>query len=307
MSSKNKPTNEEAIKQFFEEKVNQSGHTFEEQVEKKLQDNDFWLFDEEVYLDKDEGKGRTIDFIAHDLIPARKDTKFKSTSLLGQLRLVIECKSLPDHAWVFFGQGNHFSEDPLLATYSKEMDIALTSVKGVSYIQDIYFASRYSEYIYTNKKRVRSNKKENNLYESIMAVIKATRHNMEHVESLIRQILIASSRNPKIEQRLLFSYFQPLIIFNGRMYKAIEVKDAWKLEKIDMVQIKNSYVSKNYLEDTGVINIVTYDVLDGYLKKIKDHFWKFEGDFIKNRNLYENIIKDFLKSESSKKFSSSTL
>lgn len=91
------------IDDFFQKQATHSGHSLEIQVENTLQNN-FELQREVPYLDKDESKGRFIDLVATRQIPP--DEMFTSSiedfRVVAQMNLIIECKNLQDHGWMFW-------------------------------------------------------------------------------------------------------------------------------------------------------------------------------------------------------------
>ena len=94
--------NEDEIRKFFEGKVKESGYSLESEVENKLKQT-YNTQRDVPYLDKDEDKSRSIDFVASTFFPDDAEFKNKPEKMvLGHLNLVIECKSLPDNGWIFF-------------------------------------------------------------------------------------------------------------------------------------------------------------------------------------------------------------
>ena len=60
--------NGDKIKEFFKTKLKESGHSLENDVETK-REKYFTVEREKLYLDKDEGKGRSFDIIAYSFFP----------------------------------------------------------------------------------------------------------------------------------------------------------------------------------------------------------------------------------------------
>src|SRR5690348_4286229 len=97
----NKKQNDEELK-FFQAQVKRSGHYLENRVSNLLQKAGFSIEREVPYIDKDESKGRTVDLIARSEVPESYKPKDRKYYVVGQINLIIECKNLPDHGWVFF-------------------------------------------------------------------------------------------------------------------------------------------------------------------------------------------------------------
>lgn len=265
MKESKKP-NEEEIQKFFEEKVNQSGYTLQTEVAKKLSSK-FRLSREVHYVDKDGAKGRPIDLIARTFYPKESILKEKRKRyILSQLELVIECKQLPNHAWVFFpSEPIPFAfVESVSFTDSINPDPINPYLPYFNTRMNIPYAEGYAEFFLPDKKG--SNGKEGNLYEAVMAVTKATRYEIGKMENLIKELTKAYPPKLNPTRVLMFTLFQPLIVFKGRMYEANLEGDKLKLKSIKYAQIPKNYVSEKYDESVGEIHIVTFEALDEYLQ-----------------------------------------
>lgn len=255
---------EDEIKRYFEDRLNQSGHSFEAKVGQILEKHFRDIRREVPFFDKDDNKGRTIDFIAiDDEIEQRIDQK---SQLKGQLELIIECKSLPDHAWVFSGneyEGFTFPEG-LLTTELKNQN----SWDIIPYEKHIGLNahSYFEDFLNDNKKSRRSNKRKDNLYSSFLKVIKATRYQKEIYEIDYKRY------KDKTKFSKDWYIFQPLIIFSGRMYKTIQASNKTKLSQIKFASLRKEYVSANYREILGEVHIVSFEWFEDYLQKLKNNF-----------------------------------
>lgn len=257
-------SNENKIKEQFEEMLNQTGYSLESFVEKKLKKT-FFVSRQPYYLDEDSGQGRTLDLLAQ--VSYFQSEKNKQ---IIQLFLPIECKSLPDHAWIFF-EGS-FDLFNLIPEYVEHEKISgYDKLKSISFIplEDLFVSSACAELRLTNKKKYKkSNNREDNLYEAILSVVKATRHFMEYEkEKILHQLKL-----PKTKYKYVLSIYQPVIVFNGRMYEAKENNEKITLNNIKFAQLNKEYISKNYNEKLGRIHIVSYDALDEYVQIIKNHY-----------------------------------
>lgn len=276
-----KENDEEKIKEVFLTKLKQSGYSFENQIEKDLK-KDFRVMREIMYLDKDEKKGRTLDFKAEIETQAEIGFKKGDTPYIGKLVLPIECKSLPDHAWIFFKKDNHvsFGNFPDMINWKETK-----KMKGV--FQPPLFANDKITYVSScveynlKKEKSKSNGRTDNLFKAILSVTKATRSLCDQDEELQEYMeKIKATIGPLI----VYSVYQPLIIFRGRMYVAEGEGENMELNSVPFVQIQKQYVSGNYNEKHGVIHIVNYENLDEYLKILKDHF--------RSSDEFQEILKD---------------
>lgn len=258
-----KSPNEKKIKEYFEKKYNQTGHSLEGKIEQILKTYFRDIRREAPFFDKDENKGRTIDFIViDDEIEQRID---KKSNLKGQLELVIECKNLPDHAWIFSGneyEGLTFPECLLTKNSGNQ-----SSWDIIPYCKHMGLnANSFHEDFLNDKKLKKSNKRQDNLYSSFLKVIKATRYQKE-----IYEIDYAQRKNQNTFFRDWF-IFQPLIIFSGRMYKTIQKKNEVKLSSIKFASLRKEYVSANYREILGEVHVVSDDWFEDYLQKLKNNY-----------------------------------
>jgi len=149
--------NEKGILKFFQEKVKKSGHSLENRVEDLLHKDRFSIDREVPYIDKDESKGRNIDLIARAEIPESYQPKSKEKYIVGQINLIIECKNLPDHGWIFFKGKDPDLVLPDKVTIGNYMPIEIVEADPTRYytpikpIPNLFSASGYDEYILDNK------------------------------------------------------------------------------------------------------------------------------------------------------------
>jgi len=278
-----KEPNEEKIKKFFLTKIKQSGYSFENQVEKDLK-KDFRVMREIMYLDKDEQKGRTLDFKAEIETQAEVGFKKGDTPYIGKLILPIECKSLPDHAWIFFEKKYQrlFGNFPDIINWKETKKMKEGVFQPPLFANNkITYASNYVEYSLKKKEKLKSNQRTDNLFSAILSVTKATRSFYDKDIELQEYL---KNHGAAIGPLLVYSVYQPLIIFSGRMYVAEGEGENMKLNSIPFVQIQKQYISGNYNENHGVIHIVNYENLDEYLKILKDYF--------RASDEFQEILKD---------------
>jgi len=240
---------ESKIEQFFIEKLNQSGYLLENLVEAKLKP----LFNIErdvSYIDKDQSIGRRNDFVGSALIPDGQRPPEGEKKAVVSLKLVIECKSLPDHGWIFFPGKKEILSFVDTVSAMKQMDPKVDpSFKAipVTSIEDLFYAGGYAEFFLDNKKNKvrkdksnhdsRSNKRDTNLYECIHTVTKATRHQIDSTDQLLNAIYL---RYNNLQLIPVLIVFQALIVFKGRIYASEITGDEVKLKPIKLVGISQN-------------------------------------------------------------------
>ena len=288
---------EEEIKEYFKNKLLNSGHTFEGRVEKILQ-KDFAVEREIPFFDKDENKGRFVDFGAKCYYPGSFDLKPTREPTLGVLHLIVECKCMENYAWLFYenmqayNTMHGFDNVNWLAHTKKLPGKDFPLLPGIP-IRDILYASKQVELFLPcgNRKTSHSNEKLKKLspfIDSVYPLSKAVDHFVE-IESKMYNDLFLKRHWKLYPHNQTFTAFQPLIVFGGRMYEVQSEGEDVKLNSIQMAQIKKTYYSSKYQINSGVIHITTLTGLPEYLEKLKKYF---------------NINKEFLKfqKDSSKLF-----
>jgi len=80
--------------------------------------------------------------------------------------------------------------------------------------------------------------------------------------------------------------YQPLIVFEGLMYRTIEKNESIELEPIKFARIKKEYLSSVHSESEGEIHIVSSDWLNEYLSMMKDTY-----DFMDPHKDFHKLFK----------------
>lgn len=288
---KRKLEGEEAIKAFLVNKIKMSGYSLQNDVENKLEPF-FTVNQEEPYLDKDKGEGRTFDLHAFKFIPDLKKLDQNKKHVIGQVQLIIECKNLSGHAWLFFKQNNYSFNFPEFVTIAEAFKPdPFKQFINITPFQDLFDAHSYDEHVFDEK---RTNNKINNLFEAIMTVTKATRYEIDSTLKTMTQLLSLYQSDNTLKRMVAFYIFQPVIVFRGKMFGVSQVKDEPVLEPISFAQIPKQYVSKNYNEMLGQIHIVSYDALDRYVQILLAHYWKREEQALKDQESLSEFINKIL-------------
>jgi len=276
--------NKDELKDHFEKRFNQSGFTLEDKVEKILYNEFYGYRRNAIYIDKDENKDRTIDFMV--ATPCYWIPMKKSEHLTINLDLIIECKKLPHHAWIFSGKESRTLplEYLILGPKNKKLEefIPAENVKLKEVIPSIntklFTANNWIEKFYKDEKKrhkgitIQTNQKENNLKDAIMKITKATRYRMDFRKKENEELFNkkkGSWFNKKKTGWYGMYIFQPLIIFEGEMYCTSEQNGKSELTPIKFAKIEKEYKSDNYNEKKGEIHIVSFSAIDDYLKFLK--------------------------------------
>lgn len=293
-----KEANEEELLRFFQQQLERSGHSLENKVEEDLLNDRFSVLREVPYIDKDEAKGRNIDLVAYAEIPSPHEfTQQQQYHIVGRINLIIECKNLPNHGWIFFKTKKPELVFPDKVTIADRMPIEITeydrtrNYSPITPIPNLFSASGYDEYVFDNgrntknrntKNKKKSNERTENIYDAVNKVTKATRYQIETTRDLLcnkMQYIIS-----KMDKIISFAVFQPLIVFQGFMYGATVTNGKNNLEPIKFAQIPKQYVSSNYDEMQGMIHVVSYKYLQEYLNLLHNYYWFASSRMIKEQD-----------------------
>jgi len=308
MDKDSKFPNKDDLKKFFEVKVNQSGLVLEEKVASLLYKHFHQIRRNTHYLDKDELKDRDIDFVS--LIPCYViSPKKKEKPITVSFELIIECKRLPNHGWIFSGEDKDrvsifekaFKTKTLHHVIMPE-HVSTESIPKDKHIQEIihpltaklftadgYFEGYYPYKIKENNQTKNKKEPRNFLREAILQVTKATRHRKDFQKQVFQKWI---DNTKKGLSYISVTAFQPVIVFQGNMYKTIQNNDKFTLESIKFARIEKEYLSEVHKEIEGEVHIVSIDWFPEYLELIastygfdKPHneFWSVTGQNKENR------------------------
>lgn len=288
--------NEDKIKQYFEKRLSEKGYFLENKVQKLLNQYFSTVRRGAHYFDKDENTDREIDFFTYTPCCVIPPTK-KQKAIIRFIEFIIECKKLPDHAWIFSGQKEsrmhlvHRVDKNAIPSMLPDYvsDVELETDKSIfDYIpvitKEIFTADSYYEDFLidkTDKNDVRSNGRADNLYAAIHRVTKATRFRIEYQKTK----LYGKKKHKDFPGETII--FQPIIVFEGHMYKANPtVDEKVVLEPILFARMEKEYINDNYKEKQGDVHIVSSEWLDEYLK-----FMQEEYQINNPASMMENIFK----------------
>lgn len=273
----------------FQSAVKRSGYSLQVRAERKLKEH-YDVSREVPYLDKDESKGRYVDLRAVGYIPERDISVDTGKPVIAHLRLSIECKRLPDNAWVVYeGSDDGFLFHDMITAGNLKIEDVMQNYAPNGRFPELFHGNSYAEFLRDNacNKSLKSNRKDNNLYEAIHTVTKAVRYDMESFQnSLVYMIAFHN-----ISRRLVaFALFQAVIIFEGHLYGARLVGEEMKLQPIKYAKIPKRYVSSSYNETEGYIHIVSYNSLQNYLQLVRRYYWEKSDDILRSQELLRQQI-----------------
>jgi hypothetical protein len=284
---------EHEILRHFQDQIRRSGYGLQTKIQRKLMLDGFGVVREWPYLDKDMLKGRSIDLFGHAFIPDLN--RFETPRpIVAQLQLCIECKSLPDHGWIFFEDRDQgFLLHDLVSASSLDRIKVMQNFVPLGPFPFLYYAASYdekiigNEYKKSNTDKSRSNQRRDNLFGAIHAVTKANRYAMDRFEKSMQYMILHKAKLPRI---VAFAIFQTVIVFEGNMYAAKLLDQETVLEPIKYARLPKNYVSDKYNEGEGYIHIVSYNAFDEYIKLLRGYYWSNQDNIIAKQEELQRII-----------------
>ena len=197
------------------------------------------------YMDKDDGKGRELDVKVDIPIGPKKRKEWPMIFL----NLLIQCKNIPGNAWVFF-------KSPYKVESTCKSTSVLDAIKWIprthvdfTYPRDLHLrklliTNVYHEFVLDKNK---SNKRNDNLFEAVISLAKATSYEYETSVKGFRSMLEVLSKE-ELPDIIYAQIFYSAVVFNGKMYLAEEVEKGaeMSLTPVDHVGLLVDYISGNY-------------------------------------------------------------
>jgi len=285
-------SNEDALK-YLRNMVPKSGFSLESDVAKLLS-SQFKVQREVSFYDKDGKTTRAIDLVSRWHFP--EESKFESNLIrhIGSLNLIIECKNLPGNIWLFSNE-----QDPGLTIPNY---LSLTDSLGKNdptrkiipswFIPNAPIVGGYDEYVFDKSKSNSKIKDPKNLYSAINTVIKATSSNNDQFKKTFD---FMKSWTPQKQNFIVhFAFFQPVVVFSGKLFVAKYVDEKLDYEQTSFVQLPVDYQSEHYEELSGTIHIITYEYLQNYLEIVKKYYSLFSSKIIELQNDFRSAKKSII-------------
>ncbi|MGB6530325.1 MAG: hypothetical protein WBF33_19655 [Candidatus Nitrosopolaris sp.] len=246
----------------------------------------FQIRERPTFLDLDEGKSRDGDILAKETFPAILD--LKSKRMVAQLILSLECKSLPDHGWIFTEgkMKQYFWYFSLL----RNRNIIEENVKPENPLNELVGTNSFFEAIADNKPKneLKTNKQTNNIHDASLKVIKLTRH---LINEDLRQAKILYRDFNKENEITFLKIYQPIIVFNGNLY--LKKMYMEKIIRTKYLQLSRQYTTAGYDEDV-TIHIVASGHIEEYLKIIRSYYMSGATYILENQSSIRERVKEDL-------------
>jgi len=292
-------------KEFIIEEIEKSGYPLELYVSGILKDQDWSIFPNQFYFDKDSGKGREFD------IRAEKEYIIDELDSLLTIRLLIECKKIPGNAWVFFEgpqiQNTPIASFPTIVTILDALGInsedatnkiVLPLLFEKLHYDKGFFASGYKEIVLDRKQSKKSDI--SNIWDSEITLIKTIPSEIQ--DCLSDELMVSQIDDFKTDgfdswhssgasQRIYFLY--PLIVFQGDIYSTSFPLSEENLIETDYICLSRDYKSAEY-EFDGAIDILKKEYFEKYLIELEGDFQKIKQSTISNWGEFIDKEKDLL-------------
>ena len=292
-------------KEFIIEEIEKSGYPLEYYVSGILRDQEWSVFPNQFYFDKDSGKGREFD------IRAEKEYIIDELDAVLTIRLLIECKKIPGNAWVFFDgpqlQNTRIASFPTMVTILDAFGINsedATEKIGVPLLFENlhydkgFFASGYKEIVLDRKQSKKSDI--SNIWDSEITLIKTIPSEIQDcLSDELMALLIDGFKTDGFDswhssgasQCIYFLY--PLIVFQGDIYSTSFPLSEETLKETDYICLSRDYKSANY-EFKGAIDILKKEYFEKYLIELERDFRKIKQSIISNWGEFIDKEKDLL-------------
>lgn len=204
------------------------------------------------YIDKDERekKGRDLDIKVRIPIRYKVIKRGKLSSRPGIfVNLLIQCKSIPGNAWVFFKVPQEISAVPQATSLLDSLNwiprehIDFLFLPGLHY-ESAQKATLCHEYILDEK---RSNNKKDNLFREKVSLAKATSYELETTVQSMKDFIDKWTKIPE-HAPLSAELYYPILVFDGNMYFAEKSNEHGEMNPIpiDHVGLCFYYLSGSY-------------------------------------------------------------
>ncbi len=276
--------------EYIKSELIKKGFPLENYVQSILSKNGWEVQANPYYMDKDTKKGKEFD------IKATYEPEESTTWTTFFPKILIECKKIPGNAWIFFSSEEEFT-NTLHSGLSNWLQIydhwLFLSTDNHSYET---FTTNYSEIILDPKN---SNKRDKNIWKSVITLIKAASEEIESDFLDCKQYLLEiGSYNYFINNPCEIVYpIYPIIIFEGDLFEASFASyDEIILKNKEYIRLFVDYKSGRY-KTKICIDIMKKERLTDYLEEIKKDVKTFNKrrENPENKKTYENDLFEAVK------------
>jgi hypothetical protein len=270
----------------FQRSFRKSGFPLESETTNSLS-RYFQIQGRPTFLDLDEGKSRDGDILAIEIFPTTLD--LNSKRMVAQLTLSVECKSLPDHGWIF--TEGKITQNFWCFSLIRGVNNIDENLKPKNTLNELTGTNSFLELIDHDKPKgeLKTNRQTTNIHEATLSLIKLTRH---VANEDLRQAKTLYRYYNKENEIKFFKIYQPVIVFNGNLY--LKRMSTEKIERTKYLQLTRQYKTKAYDEDV-TIHVVSAENIQEYLNIIRSYYMTSSTYIIENQyNITERVKEDLI-------------
>ncbi len=273
--------------EFLLEELAKTGFPLEIEVSELLDTN--WLvFNNQAYVDEDEGKTRDIDIFGIHEIETAQLTAAKPTRIFIATDLAVECKKSDTHAWVFltrkkqtppgFGSGQRLD---FLNVFSAGKSSLLDESGKFLTLPKLHFdmTERIAHTgVPLKLAKVGKDKSDSrdDIFEARNQLMKYSFSEMKRWTEIISQDLR--------RREVIFMFLA--IIFDGQLYEATKEKGELTLQKSDHILLRSARYSKSQgTFSEYLIDVVSKEGIPKYLTLLNKDIELLRGSFASKKGL----------------------
>lgn len=281
--------------EFIRNELKRKGYPLENYIAGSLAGKKWHVQPNAYFLDKDTDKGRELDIKA-------EYEGFQSNSWTYFIpQLLIQCKKIIGNAWIFFSvpQKEYFSTYILRSDLAKWLRVdtyRIFDIKGTHFDKCETLATNYCEII-TDKEK--SNKRDDNIWECVTTLIKATSQELEKSDADCKQYIekdLSSFSEFEEDPAEIVYLFYPAIVFEGNMYEAKFSEKDITLEKREYVRLFVDYHSGHYRGEF-CIDVLTKGRFSEYLNDVMKDLFVFDKRRAATSTKYEHDLLEAVKTK----------
>jgi len=207
------------------------------------------------FIDKDENKGREIDLVSNLVFQDESNDHYTEFTF----KFIVQIKKEQEKIWVIFTTETTEFERSFYSIFPDRVynNFNVTVLNSSLRKYNLYLFDRLGRSFTTGFSQGKDN-----IYSALCNTIKAYNYSLDNVY-----------RDKSTDR--LFTYIEPLIVINGQLFEAyLNENSELTLLNSSHLQFRFNYISESYKKRTNgyIINIVTKDYLDEYLKIRYDQF-----------------------------------
>ena len=248
------------IKSQLEREIDKTGFPLELRIADLLKNSGYEVNHSVYYVDKDEGKGREVDIVAH----RSQFRKKRNARWFVIHNLAIECKK-SDKPWVVFSSTARGDDDQNLFIVDVPYGTGISEWDESSW--DIFDEIEKVHPMLKHERQGRNYFVPFSHSENSETIFKAL------TTSVKAAIAIEERLTPYSDDRLQFNY--PIVVLQGKLFEAYLEDGDINIHEVDRIPINFSYISANYPQKPYLVPVVTESGFSAFLEELNNllEYW----------------------------------